>query len=353
MYIRLRSSRRRPCTAGSEASPQSRASIDPIEQHASTGRHRMVAQVILEPARDRIDVEHGEAQAAQLADHVEAGDARRADPGRPERTVGARRHHVSRISAAAGGSYRPDDLRDRRPVGRLRGLDEVQVLGRREERLADHRVFEDVEQVGRVAPHLLPEAREPLRRAAVATPRRDTVGSDQDPTSAGTPRRPREPSRGRSGRRCRPRRTGGSADRSRRPVGRPRAASPPGATSSAGARRTPRRAPARVAAVEDARGRARSGPRPSRSPWTASQVDARILEQRRGARAAVTTGDPRARRLIRSASAARDPRLVEQRIGVVARQIGEREAAEQPAQGARPAGHRGLPAGRGRSGRGR
>ena len=47
------------------------------------------------------------------------------------------------------------DRVDRRPVAVRRRIDEVEVLGRREERLADRRVLEDVEQVRRVAPHLV------------------------------------------------------------------------------------------------------------------------------------------------------------------------------------------------------
>ena len=65
------------------------------------------------------------------------------------------------------------DLVDRRPVGLARRIDEVQVLGRREERLADGRVLEDVEQVRGVAPHLV--GRRPRHLVAELPPGGDPV----------------------------------------------------------------------------------------------------------------------------------------------------------------------------------
>jgi len=124
-----------------------------VEEHALPRRHRFLAQVAEPRRHHRVDVEctlveareveqqrepdHG---AAPVADHPEA--ARRAPP--PPLEDGDRARRV-----VAHG-----DVEDRVAVLDGRGLDGVPVLARREERLPDGRVLQQVEEVGGVAPEL-------------------------------------------------------------------------------------------------------------------------------------------------------------------------------------------------------
>ena len=126
----------------------------PAEQDALAAWHRMPPEMIPAPGEEEILLDESMAHAVDLAHGVEAGD--RIEPVAQDPEGLGREAPPCLDHACRGGRHVSSrDLGDRRAVSRPARLGGEEVVGRREERLTDDRVLEDVQQVGRVAPHLV------------------------------------------------------------------------------------------------------------------------------------------------------------------------------------------------------